>query len=53
MEKIKQRRYGAQTWRKIRGRLEEESGLTPRPYCAREGVSTKSLRRWQLRLGGD
>jgi hypothetical protein len=52
MEKIKQRRYGAETWRKILGRF-EESGLTAAAFCAREGISTKSLRRWQLRLGGD
>jgi hypothetical protein len=52
MEKIKQRRYGAETWRKILGRF-EESGTTALAFCAREGISTKSLRRWQLRLGGD
>jgi hypothetical protein len=52
MEKIKQRRYGAETWRKILGRF-EESGTTAQAFCAREGLSSKSLRRWQLRLGGD
>ncbi|MGO9935027.1 MAG: IS66 family insertion sequence element accessory protein TnpA [Steroidobacteraceae bacterium] len=52
MEKIKQRRYGAKMWRKILGRF-EESGMTAQAFCAREGISTKSLRRWQLRLEGD
>jgi hypothetical protein len=52
MEKIKQRRYSAKMWRKIVGRF-EESGLTALAFCAREGISTKSLRRWQLRLGAD
>jgi hypothetical protein len=52
MEKIKQRRFGAETWRKILGRF-EESGSTALAFCAREGISTKSLRRWQLRLGGE
>jgi hypothetical protein len=52
MEKIKQRRYGAETWRKILGRF-EESGTNAHAFCAREGISTKSLRRWQLRLGGE
>jgi hypothetical protein len=52
MEKIKQRRYDAETWRKILGRF-EESGLTALAFCAQERLSTKSLRRWQLRLGGD
>jgi hypothetical protein len=52
MDKIKQRRFGAETWRKILGRF-EESGTTAQTFCLREGISTKSLRRWQLRLGGD
>jgi hypothetical protein len=52
MEKIKQRRYGAKGWRKILDRF-EESGLTALAFCAQEGVSTKSLRRWQLRLADD
>ena len=49
MEKIKQRRYGAKGWRKILDRF-EESGLTALAFCAQERISTKSLRRWQLRL---
>jgi hypothetical protein len=43
MEKVKQRRYGAKTWRKILDRF-EESGLTALAFCAREGIGTKSLR---------
>jgi hypothetical protein len=52
MEKIKQRRYGAKGWRKIVDRF-EESGLTALAFCAQERIGTKSLRRWQLRLGED
>jgi hypothetical protein len=52
MEKIKQRRYGAKGWRKILGRF-EESGLTALAFCIQERISTKSLRRWQLRLADD
>jgi hypothetical protein len=52
MEKIKQRRYGAATWRKIVGRF-EESGLAAPAFCARERISTQSLHRWRLRLGGE
>lgn len=49
MEKIKQRRYGAKGWRKILDRF-EDSGLTALAFCGQERISTKSLRRWQLRL---
>jgi hypothetical protein len=52
MQKIKQRRYRAETWQKILGRF-EESGLTESAFCAREGISTQSLQRWRLRLGGE
>jgi hypothetical protein len=52
MEKIKQRRYGAKGWRKILCRF-EESGLTALAFCTQERISTKSLRRWQLRLADD
>src|ERR1700690_3767757 len=52
MERVKQRRYGAKTWRKILDRF-EESELTALAFCAREGIGTKSLRRWQVRLEGD
>jgi hypothetical protein len=52
MEKIKQRRYRAGGWRKILGRF-EQSGLTAQAFCANERISTRSLRRWQLRLGAD
>ena len=52
MEKIKQRRYGAKGWRKILGRF-EASGLTALAFCTQERISTKSLRRWQLRLTED
>ena len=51
MEKIRRRRYRAETWRKILGRF-EESGLAESVFCARERISTQSLRRWRLRLGG-
>ena len=49
MEKAKQRRYGAETWRKILDRF-EASGTTALAFCAQERISTKSLRRWQRRL---
>jgi hypothetical protein len=49
MEKIKQRRYRAKTWRKILDRF-EESGLAARAFCARERISMQSLRRWRTRL---
>jgi transposase-like protein len=52
MQKIKQRRYRAETWQKILGRF-EESGLTVPVFCAREGISTQSLSRWRSRLGGE
>ncbi|MGB6451836.1 MAG: IS66 family insertion sequence element accessory protein TnpB [Steroidobacteraceae bacterium] len=52
MEKIKQRRYRAQTWRKIVGRF-EESGLAAPAFCARERISIQSLYRWRSRLGGE
>ncbi len=52
MEKIKQRRYRAETWRGIVGRF-EESGLTAPAFCARERVSLRSLRLWQSRLEGE
>jgi hypothetical protein len=50
MERIKQRRYGAETWRKILGRF-EESGLAAPAFCEREKISTQSLYRWRSRLG--
>jgi hypothetical protein len=49
MQKIKQRRYRAETWRKILGRF-EESGLGAAAFCARERISMQSLRRWRTRL---
>jgi len=52
MQKIKQRRYRAETWRKILGRF-EESGLGAPAFCARERVSIQSLHRWRSRLGGE
>jgi hypothetical protein len=52
MQKIKQRRYRAETWQKILGRF-EESGLTAPAFCAREGISTQSLQRWRSRLCGE
>jgi hypothetical protein len=52
MEKIRQRRYRAETWRKILGRF-EESGLAAPVFCARERISTQSLHRWRSRLGGE
>ena len=52
MQKIKQRRYRAETWQKILGRF-EESGLTVPVFCAREGISTQSLSRWRSRLSGE
>ncbi len=52
MQKIKQRRYRAETWRKILGRF-EESGLAAPAFCARERISGNSLRRWRSRLGGE
>jgi hypothetical protein len=52
MERVKQRRFRAGGWRKILGRF-EDSGLTAQAFCANERISTRSLRRWQLRLGTD
>ncbi len=52
MQKIKQRRYRAEAWRKILGRF-EESGLTAPAFCAHERISTQSLQRWRSRLSGE
>ena len=52
MEKVKQRRFRAGGWRKILERF-EDSGLTAQAFCANERITTRSLRRWQLRLGTD
>jgi hypothetical protein len=52
MEKIRRRRHGAKTWRRILGRF-EESGLTARAFCAREHISRQSFYGWRSRLGGD
>lgn len=52
MEKMRRRRYGAQTWRKILGRF-EESGMAVPAFCARERISRQSLYRWRSRLGGE
>jgi hypothetical protein len=52
MEKVRRRRYGAQTWQKILGRF-EESGMDAPAFCTRERVSMPSFRRWQKRLGGE
>ncbi len=52
MGKIRRRRYGAETWRRILGRF-EESGLAAPAFCARERVSLPSFRRWQKRLGAE
>jgi hypothetical protein len=52
MEKIRQRRHNAETWRRILGRF-EESGMTAPTFCARERISRQSLYRWRSRLGGE
>jgi putative transposase len=52
MEKVRRRRYGAETWQNILGRF-EESGLDAPAFCTRERVSMPSFRRWQKRLGGE
>jgi hypothetical protein len=52
MEKIRQRRHGAETWRRILGRF-EVSGITAPAFCARERISRQSLYRWRSRLGGE
>ncbi len=52
MEKVRRRRYRAEAWRKILGRF-EESGQAESVFCAQERISTQSLRRWRLRLGGE
>jgi hypothetical protein len=52
MEKIKQRRHGAEVWRGILERF-EESGMTAPAFCARERISRQSLYRWRSRLGGE
>jgi transposase-like protein len=52
MQKIMQRRYRAETWKRILERF-EESGLSAPAFCAREGISVQSLHRWRSRLGGE
>lgn len=52
MRKIKRRRRGAAAWRGILERFAAR-GVTPAAFCAREGISVQSLRRWRARLGSD
>ena len=52
MEKIRRRRHGAKTWRRILGRF-EESGMTAPAFCVRERLSRQSFYRWRSRLGGN
>ncbi len=52
MEKIRQRRHGAEVWRGILGRF-EESGMTAPEFSAHEHISRQSLYRWRARLGGE
>jgi hypothetical protein len=52
MGKIRQRRHGAEVWRRILGRF-EESGMTARAFCARERISRQSFYGWRSRLGGE
>jgi len=52
MEKMRQRRYVAEAWRRILERF-KESGLMSPAFCAREPNSRQSLYRWRSRLGGE
>jgi hypothetical protein len=52
MEKMRQRRYGAEAWRRILERF-KESGLMSPAFYARERNSGQSLYRWRSRLGGE
>jgi putative transposase len=49
MERVKQRRLGADVWR---GRVAKftAAGLTVRAFCAQEGISIWSFNRWRSRL---
>ncbi len=51
MEGIKRRRLGSEAWQEL-FRRHGASGEPIGAFCQREGVSTHSFRRWQLRLGG-
>jgi hypothetical protein len=50
MEKITRRRVNADGWREILGR-QEQSGLSAREFCQREGIAVGSLYRWRSRVG--
>jgi hypothetical protein len=52
MEKMRQRRYGAEAWPRILERF-KESGLMSPAFCAPEPNSRQSLYRWRSRLGGE
>src|SRR5882757_2185052 len=51
MEKATRRRLSAKAWPGMLVRF-EASGLTAVAFCEREGISSKSLYRWRLRLRG-
>lgn len=50
MRKVKRRRRGGVAWRAILERC-SASGLSAPVFCAREGISVQSFRRWRARLG--
>jgi hypothetical protein len=52
MKRVRQRRRGAAGWGELVGRF-ATSGLRTPAFCAREGISAQSLRRWRSRLGGE
>jgi transposase-like protein len=50
MERTTRRRVDADGWREILAR-QEQSGLSARAFCEREGINAGSLYRWRSRLG--
>jgi hypothetical protein len=49
MEKISRRRQSESAWREIVAR-QDQSGLTVREFCEREGLKAVSLYGWRVRL---
>lgn len=49
MERVKQRRLGAEAWRGLLAKF-AESGLTAEAFCTQEGISRSSLTRWRSRV---
>jgi transposase-like protein len=49
MDQIVRQRRSASAWREIVAR-QEQSGLTVRKFCKREGLNVASLYGWRMRL---